>query len=467
MLGRSCGRHALCEARSHIPNTRDVVLAPTPTKPRPLATLATLSLVVGGVIGIGIFLTPVEMARSLGAPGWVLVLWLVMGLMAACGALCYAELGSRFPEAGGPYVYLRETYGGRLAFLYGWKCLLVMDPGLTAALATGAASYAAYLLPLSPLGTKAFAVAAILVFGTLTALGTRLAASTLVAVTLLKVAALLAVVVWGFGSGAASLDRLHPLFERAAGAEPLAAGLAGGFVAAFFSFGGWWEAAKMAGEVREPSRTLPLAFVLGIAVVTLLYLLTSTVVCAVLSADEALSAQVSAPLVWERLFGSAGGRMLAAIVLLSALGSLAAFALTAPRLYVAMARDGLFPRRLGRRHPTLGTPVAAIAVQAMLASVLVVAGKFDEIVVYFVFVTVAFITLSIASIYLLPPPPPGVFRAPARRLAAGVFIALAAVLLVLLAVGRPLPAALGTAVVVLGLPAYELARKSDGATRAA
>lgn len=430
--------------------------------PRSLATLAATSLVVGGVIGIGIFLTPVEMTRSLAAPGLVLGLWLVMGIMAACGALCYGELGSRFPEAGGPYVYLRETWGGRVAFLYGWKCLLVMDPGLTAALATGAATYAAFLLSLSPLGTKVFAVGAILVLATLTALGTRLAAGALVAVTLLKVAALLAVVVWGFGSGAASLDRLQPLFERPPGAEPLIAGLAGGFVAAFFSFGGWWEASKMAGEVRNPSRTLPLAFLLGIAVVTLLYMLTSTVVSAVLPAAEAVSTQVSAPLVWERLFGPAGGRILNAVVMLSALGSLAAYALVIPRLYVAMAGDGLFPRRLGRLHPTLGTPVGAIAVQSTLASILVLAGTFDQIVAYFIFITVLFITLSIASIYRLAPPPPGVFQAPGRRLAAGVFIALAAILLVMLAIGRPLPAALGTAVVALGLPVYAAIRRREG-----
>jgi basic amino acid/polyamine antiporter, APA family len=427
---------------------------------RPLGFIAATSLVVGGVIGIGIFLTPAEMARSLAAPGWVFGMWLVVGLMAACGALCYGELAARFPQAGGPYVYLRSAYGGRVAFLYGWQCLLVMDPGITAALAVGAAQYAAHLIHLTPSGARALAIAAITLLAGLTALGTRVAARLLVGLTVLKVGVLLAIVVWGFASSAADPARLHPLFERAPGAEPLLPGLAGGFVAAFFSYGGWWEAAKMAGEVRRPSRTLPLAFVTGIAVVTAVYLLASAVFLGVLPPAEALSPEVSAALLGERLFGPAGGRVLAATVLLSAMGSLAALVLSSPRLYVAMAADGLFPVRLGAPHRRLGTPVGAIAVQAGLACVLVAVGTFGDIVAYFVFTTVAFITLSVASIYVLRPPE-GTFRPPGRRVAAAVFIAISTVLLALVATGRPLAAAAGVAMVALGVPAYALRRRLE------
>jgi APA family basic amino acid/polyamine antiporter len=413
------------------------------------------------VIGIGIFLTPAEMARSLAAPGWVFVMWIVVGVMALCGALCYGELAARFPEAGGPYVYLRSAYGGRVAFLYGWQCLLVMDPGITAALAAGAAQYAGYFVDLSLAGAKALAIAAILLLAGLTALGTRVAAKAMVGLTLLKVAALLAIVVWGFGSAAADPARLHPLFARASGAEPLLSGLAGGFVSAFFSYGGWWEAAKMAGEVRRPTHTLPFAFVTGIAIVTALYLLASAVFLSVLPPAEAVSPEVSAALLGERLFGPAGGRVLAAAVVLSTMGSLAALVLSSPRLYVAMAGDGLFPRRLGTPHRRLGTPLGAIAVQAALSCVLVAVGTFGDIVAYFVFTTVGFITLSVASIYVLPAPA-HTFRAPGRRLAAAVFIAISAVLLVLVAAGRPVAAAAGVAMVSLGLPVHALRRRGGG-----
>jgi APA family basic amino acid/polyamine antiporter len=155
------------------------------------------------------------------------------------------------------------------------------------------------------------------------------------------------------------------------------------------------------------------------------------------------------------------------VVLVSAVGTLAAVMLAAPRLYVAMAADGLFPRRLGRRHPRLGTPLGAIAVQAALASLLVAVGTFGQIVTYFLFATVAFIALSVAALFVLPPPPPGAFRAPARRLGAATFVTLAAVLLVLLLVGQPVSAGLGAAVVALGVPAYGLLQRRGGPPTAA
>jgi APA family basic amino acid/polyamine antiporter len=414
-------------------------------------------------VGIGIFLTPVEMARSLGAPGWVFAMWLLAGAMAACGALCYGELAARFPAAGGPYVYLREAYGAPVAFLYGWKCLLVMDPGLSAAVATGAADYAGFLWHLSPASTKAFALATLVVLATLTALGTRLAAGVIVVVTIAKVAALVAIVGWGFAAGNADTAALRPLFDRPAGAPALLAGLAGGFVTAFFSFGGWWEASKMAGEVRDPRRTLPFVFVAGVSVVTALYLAASAVFLAAWPPAAGAAAEITAPLLGERLLGAAGGDLLAVLVLVSAVGSLAAFVLATPRLYVAMASDGLFPRRLGERHRRLGTPLGAIAVQASLACLLVALGSFGQILSYFMFATVLFLTLSVASLFLLPPPPAGAFRAPGRRTAAAAFVTLALLLLALLLAGSPRTAGAGAAVVALGVPVYLLLRRAQRA----
>ena len=418
---------------------------------------------MGGVVGVGIFLTPVEMGRSLAAPGWLFTMWFLVGAMATAGALCYGELATRFPQAGGPYVYLREAYGPGVAFLYGWQCLLVMDPGITAALAMGGAQYAAPLLGIDPVRARVLAIVAIVLLALLTARGTRLATGFLVGATVVKVVALLAIVVWGFASGAADISRFGPWFERAAGAEPLASGLAGGFVSAFFSFGGWWEASKMAGEVRNPSTTLPIAFVGGVAIVTALYVLASTVFFAVLPFSDLVSPEASAALLGERLFGPTGGRILAAVVLISAMGSLAALVLTSPRLYVAMARDGVFPQRLAEPHRRWGTPVGAIAVQTVLACLLVALGTFADVVAFFVFTSVAFITLSVASIYVLPPADDAPRR---RRVAAGFFVLISAVLLVLVASGRPLASLAGTTIVLLGIPVHALRRRAE-ARRAA
>ena len=184
--------------------------------------------------------------------------------------------------------------------------------------------------------------------------------------------------------------------------------LAGGFVAAFFSFGGWWEAARMAGEVRDPRRTLPRAFVAGIAIVTLVYVLTS----ARLHGPRPSRRRPARPRRSRRAWASGssappGGTVLALAVCVSVAGSLAAVLLGSPRTYVALARDGLFPQRLAALHPRLGTPVLAIALQATLASVMVLLGTFADIVAFFVFVTVAFIAASVATLYRLPAPADG------------------------------------------------------------
>jgi len=425
---------------------------------RSLGLVAATCLIVGQVVGIGIFLTPAEMARGLAAPGLVQAMWLLVGFMALTGALCYGELASRMPETGGAYVFLRAAWGEPVAFLYGWKCLLVMDPGLTAALATGLAEYAAYLTPLGSGGRKLVAVATILLLAALAARGTRLAAGVLVLVTVLKLAVLVVVVVLGLAAGGAGAGADGGFFARDPEAPALVPALAAGFVVAFFSFGGWWEAARMAGEVRHPARTLPRAFVLGVAVVTGLYMLTSAVFMRLVPPAESDSAEAFAALVGERLFGEAGGAVFAAAVIVSVVGSLAAVILLTPRTYVALARDGLLPARVARLHPRLGTPVTAIALQAALAVLLVILGSFSDIVAYFVFVTVAFIALSVASLYRLPAPAEGAFRTPLRRLTPAVFIGLCVLLLVLMLAGRPVQSLIGAIVVVLGVPVYELFR---------
>lgn len=425
---------------------------------RSLGLPTATCLIVGQVVAIGIFLTPAEMAGNLGASGLVHAMWLLAGFMALTGALCYGELASRFPEAGGSYVYLRRAWGEPTAFLYGWMCLLVMDPGISAALAAGFADYVGYLTPLSAVGRKLVAIGAILLLAVLTALGTRLAAGALVALTVLKLGLLGAIVVLGLAHDGGAGASLVPSVERYAAAPALVSALAGGFVAAFFSFGGWWEAARMAGEVRDPQRTLPRAFVLAIGIVTVIYMLTSAVFMRLVPPAASTNKDAVAARIGEQLFGEGGGSTVAVIVSISVLGSLAAMMLSAPRLYVALARDGLFPSWLARLHPRLGTPWIAVVVQALLASVLVSIGTFSEIVPYFVFATILFIAASVAGLYRLEAPPPEQFRTPLRRVTPAIFVGLCVVVLALLLMGRPLQALLGLLVVLLGIPVYAAIR---------
>jgi APA family basic amino acid/polyamine antiporter len=424
---------------------------PEPELQRRISLPAAAALVVGATVGVGIFLTPAGMARSLASPGLVFLMWAFMGTAAFCGALSLGELAARFPEAGGSYVYLREAYGPPVAFLYGWKCLLVMDPGLSATLATGLGAYAAAAVP--GLAPKAVALAAIAGVALANVVGVRLASAIGHGLALAKIALLVALVAWGFASGAGDAARFMPVLERRPGAPPLVPALAGALVLAFFSFGGWWEAAKLAGEVRDPQRALPRALVLGVGAVTLLYGAVSAVFFYLVPIGGEGSPETFAAQAGIALFGPSGGRALSALVGLFVLGSLFAFMTFAPRLYYAMARDGAAPAFVARLDRRTGAPPLAIALQAGLAATLVVLGTFETIVAYFVFVTVVFLALTVAGLFRLPAPE-AVPRVPGWPFTPFAFLALMALTLALLAAGNPRQAVLGVAVVAAGVPVY-------------
>ena len=425
---------------------------------RQLGLRTATALVVGEVIAVGIFLTPAGMAKSLGSPFWLLVVWLLMGAMALCGALCYGELAARFPEAGGGYVYLREAYGPPLAFLYGWMALLVMDPGITAALAVGMAGYAGYSLNLSPWAVKSVAVGAILLLSAMNIKGVRVGAWLLRWLTLLKLALLILILVWGFGFQLGDWSNFTPFVAQRAQSAPLLGALAGGMVAAFFSFGGWWDAGKMAGEVRDPARTLPRALLYGVLTVTLVYILTSAAFIYLVPVERASDSETFAAQAGEVLFGRAGGQVFSCVVIVAVLGSMAGIIMTAPRVYYALARDGLFFQSAAHIDTRFGTPARAIALQAALACLLVALGTFNQIVAYFIFIVVVFLALTVASIFVLrrkERPAPG-YLTPFYPLTPLVFLILILLLLVLLGGNNPQQALMGVCVVALGLPVYYL-----------
>jgi len=228
---------------------------------------AAIAMIVAEVMGVGIFLTPAGMVRTLANPAWVLGVWALMGLLSVAGALCYAELGTRFPEAGGGFVFLREAFGERTAFVYGWMSLLVMDPGLTAALAVGLAQYVLALLGGPASLVPVVAIVSIILMSIVSILGVensarvmRWTAAAKLGVVVVLVAAVLV------RSGAAPTTA-----SAAAAALPSFQVLGGALMGAFFAFGGWWDLGKMSEEIVDPKRTLPVALVGGIVVVTVVY----------------------------------------------------------------------------------------------------------------------------------------------------------------------------------------------------
>ena len=423
-------------------------------------------MIVTEVMGVGVFLTPAGMARSLGSPGWVLAVWAVMGLMSLAGALCYAELGTRFPEAGGGYVFLREAFGERCAFVYGWMSLLVMDPGLTAALGVGLAKYLLLVTGGAESLIKPVAIASIVGMSAVTLLGVGSSARLLrwtALAKLLTIAVLLIAAVVRGGAGDA--------VPTAATGAPGMGVLAGALMGAFFAFGGWWDLGKMSEEIVEPRRTLPVALIGGISVVTLVYAGVSIVFLWLIRGVNPATDEAAVAALGSALFAASGDRLLAVAVVIAVAGSLAAVLLGAPRVYLAMARSGVFPRRLVSFDPRRQTAPRATMVQVGLACVLVLLGSFDQILGYFIPAAVFFLGLSATAILVLPRPAADadVFRAPWHPVPIVVFLVLVAVIVALFAMGRPVPTLIGAAVIALGIPASFMAvkRRSPVASEAA
>lgn len=413
---------------------------------RQLGLAAAIAAVTGQSIALGIFLTPATMAKSLGSPLLLGAVWCGMAIMTVCGALCYSELAVRFPEAGGEYVYLRQGYGRRAAFLYGWMTAAIMDPGLAAALAVGATSYVEALTPLGPKATLLVPVATLLCLAVINILGTRLSGSVMTAANLLKLAVLFALVVWAIAAGGGRMENLLPLAARRAGSEALFPAVVGAVVSAFFSFGGWWEAGKLAGEIRDPEKNLPRAFTGGVLLVTGIYLLISFAFLYVLPLERIVSNTAFVAQFGEALFGRAGATVLSVCVLLSVLGGLLALTMAAPRAYYAMARDGAFFPAFARLHPRFGTPVHSILLQTGLALVVLALGAFDRIVAYIVFSAILFLGLSATTLFRLQP---RVVRW-WFPMAPILFVAGCLVIALLILLHDPLPALLGVAVVLAG-----------------
>jgi APA family basic amino acid/polyamine antiporter len=428
---------------------------------RELGLTSTIATVIGGIIAVGIFLTPAGMAKALGSPFWLLMVWLVVGTMTLSGALCYGEFAGRFPRAGGGYVYLHESFGPRVAFLYGWMCLLVMDPAVAAAFASGVGSYAAYIVHLSPVAIKIAAIGLIWSICLLNVFSIRVSAGVLRWITWLKLGSLAFLTVWAIVFRLGSWSNFTPFVAQRAGSLPLAPALGVGAIGAFFSFAGWWEVTNIAGEVRDPARTVPRALAIGVPAVTAVYIVVSAVFFYLVPLEKVTSDQTFVAQAGEVLFGRAGAVIFAAIVIVCLLGSLAALIISAPRVYYAMARDGLFLKTVAQIHPRFGTPANAIAIQGFVASLLVLVGSFEQIISYTLFVAILFLGITVAGLFVVRArrhAEQSVVLTPVYPFTPIVFLLLVVLMLFLVGSRTPLGAALGVLVVLAGLPVYEIFR---------
>ena len=416
------------------------------------------ALVVGHTIAVGIFLTPAELIGALASPALTIGLWVVCGALVLAGALTFGELAARYPLAGGPYIYLREGWGERIAFLYGWQSLLVMDPGITAALAAGLSQYVIVLWPRAAGGERWVATGVIWGLALLAMGGLKLSVRVLGVLTALKLLALAGVVLLAFAGGTGSWSHFAPFVGTRIGAPPLIEAVAIALIAAFFSFGGFWEASRVASEMDDPGRTLPHALALGVACVTVVYVVTTCAFIYLMPPDAVTSAPEFARRAGEAMLGGAGVSAFASIVMLSVTVSMMALLVMAPRLYVAMSDDGLFPRALASVDHTTGAPARSTALMALLASMFVLVGTFQEIVAFFICTAFGFIALAAAALFPVRRRArhAAVFCVPGYPVTPALFVLLMVGVIVLIAVNRRFQAFAGLAIVLLGLPAHWL-----------
>jgi APA family basic amino acid/polyamine antiporter len=356
-------------------------------------------LVMGGIVGSGIFITPYVVARQVHTPALILGAWVFGGIIALAGAFIYAELAQLLPEVGGQYAYIREAYSPLLAFLYGWTLLLVIQTGGMAAVTI---TFARYFSAVTQVAFPEWLVplVVIAVLTVVNCLGVRLGGSVQSALMLLKVLAIAAFVIGGLGHGKGPELSFFPIANRRFGAG-LISEFGGAMVPVLFAYGGWQTANFVASELKNPQRDLPKGLLLGVAGVVVMYTAVNYVCLRTLGPDGLAATSTPASAVMQAAFGDLGGRLIALAIAISALGFLSQSVLTAPRVYFAMAQDGAFFRQVAWVHPKTQVPVFAVLVQSLWTLVIVFSGTFEQILSYVVSMDWIFFGLSASCLFVL------------------------------------------------------------------
>jgi len=397
------------------------------TLPRILGPLDAIAVVVGSIIGSGIFLKVDTVAREMGSFGTILTVWAIAGIAALCGSLALAELAAMLPQAGGPYIYLREAYGRPIAFLWGWTEFAVVRTGTLGSLACGTVIYLdrflqsmaaggnlpewlASHLPLSHYAQGALAVLAVLLLSAVNVLGTRYSARTQNLTTLIKVGFLLLIILGPFLLGKANFGHLQPSVGSGFSWGQVLSGLGPALIAVYWAYDGWINIGPVAEEIRQPQRNVPIGLGVGMLVVILVYLGANCGYFLLMPIDQVAKTNAVAADACGILLGPFGITLAALGVMISTFGALNSNLLAGPRIYFAMARDRLFPDSIRKVHPRFQTPANAIIAQSVwsiLQIVLVVAftedakHTFDTLTDFVVLGGTVFYGATVAAVYIL------------------------------------------------------------------
>ncbi len=451
-----------------------------PGKPGLVASLRLLdatTIVMGSMIGSGIFLVSADIARQVASPGLLMLTWVATAILTLIAALSYGELAAMMPQAGGQYVYLREAFGPLSGFLYGWTLFLVIQTGTIAAVAVAFAKYAGvlwpaiagdrYLVRLGPLGVstqQALAIGVLALLSWVNIRGVRTGAAVQNVFTVAKTGALAALVLLGiFAEGAPGAARENfGDFWRGASWGFDAVRLVGvAMVGALFSSDAWNNVTFVAGEVRRPRRDVPLALGLGVGLVSLLYIAANLVYLKLLPLEAIQTAPEDrvATAAAAYLFGPAAVPLMAAAIMVSTFGCINGMSLAGARVYYAMALDGLFFRPVARLHPRYHTPAVSLAVQCVWASLLTLSGTYSDLLDYVIFAVLLFYIMTIAGLFVLRRRRPSAerpYRALGYPVLPALYILAAGLIEVLLLIYKPMYTWPGLILVLLGVPVYRL-----------
>ncbi len=423
---------------------------------RSLTLFDMTMIAIGGSIGSGIFLTPATIARDVGSPWLIVAVWVLGGLITLAGALTFSEAAALLPEAGGQYVYLTRAYGGLVGFLFGWAYFVVVNAGGLGALAVAFATYLGFFIPLAPAASKAVAIVSLVLLSAVNVVGVKAGAVFSNVFTVLKLLGLAGLVAVGLALG--SPDTTDFSLTLADAPEGIWSAFALGMVGVLWSYGGWQHATYASAEIKNPQRTLPLAMTLGAVAVTATYLLANLAYMFLLTPGEmAASPRVAADAI-ATVLGPAGGSLISLAIVVSTFGVIGIYTLTAPRIYYAMAADGVFFRKVAEIHPRFGTPAFAIMFQSLWAAVLVLFwGTFENLISYVVFTDWIFFALAGASVIVLRRKMPGAarpYRVPGYPWVPLFFVATSAWFVAMTLISKPAQAWAGLGFLGLGVPVY-------------
>jgi APA family basic amino acid/polyamine antiporter len=416
------------------------------------------AVVIASMIGSGIFTTSGFIARDVGSPLWLIGLWAIGGLIALAGALCYGELGAAMPEAGGEYVYLREAYGTFVGYLSGWTSFFL---GFSGAIATATVAFVDYLHQLLPglqpggISGKSVALALLWLLTAAHIAGIGLGGTLQRILTVATVGGMAVLIGVGFHSGRGSASNFSST-------TPAQGSAAVALIFVLYAYSGWNAATYLGGEIREPDRNLPAALIAGTGAVMLLYLGMNLMYLYAMPIGAMSGVLAVAHKASVTLLGPTAGKFTDGLVTLTLAASTSAMVLSGPRVYYAMAQDGLFFRSIANVHPTLGTPVRAMVLQAAWASVLIVFfGVFERLVLYTGFAVTVFAALAVASVVVLRLRRTGLarpFRAPAYPLLPAAYVAVSGWIAGYTIATRPVEAGLAILTVAAGAPFYWVGR---------